>query len=276
MSNILPPTSLLHRAFSVFLFRPSDGRLLLQKRASEKITFPDMWTNTCCSHPLSVKQEMIPEGQLGVRRAAQRKLFHELGIPNAQVPLDGFVYLTRIHYLAPSSGIWGEHESKSWICIADMARGLTNMTSRSSRLHPLHNGRRDARRQPERDLRHVLGLETRARGNVRRRGCVHLPHHSLTAYLQLSWLTLLRCLTGNSFTPWFRLIAESFLYKWWDELLKLSTSEDNPSTTAGVKADASVLRELVTEQDKNVIHRMVKDTVNASVDGDGKVKDTLE
>lgn len=113
MSNILPPTSLLHRAFSVFLFRPSDGRLLMQKRASEKITFPDMWTNTCCSHPLSVKQEMIEEGTLGVRRAAQRKLHHELGIKNAQVPLDGFVYITRIHYLAPSSGIWGEHESGS-------------------------------------------------------------------------------------------------------------------------------------------------------------------
>lgn len=112
MTNILPPRSLLHRAFSVFLFRPSDGRLLLQKRASEKITFPDMWTNTCCSHPLAVKQEMVPEGTLGVRRAAQRKLYHELGIPNAQVPLDGFVYITRIHYLAPSDGLWGEHESE--------------------------------------------------------------------------------------------------------------------------------------------------------------------
>merc|ERR1711939_260050 len=77
MANILPPQSLLHRAFSVFLFRPSDGRLLLQKRASEKITFPDMWTNTCCSHPLAVKQEMVPEAQLGVRRAAVRKLQHE-------------------------------------------------------------------------------------------------------------------------------------------------------------------------------------------------------
>ena len=43
---------LLHRAFSAFIFRPSDGKLLLQQRASEKITFPDMWTNTCCSHPL--------------------------------------------------------------------------------------------------------------------------------------------------------------------------------------------------------------------------------
>lgn len=56
---------LLHRAFSVFLFRPSDGRLLLQKRASEKITFPDQWTNTCCSHPLYIKSEIVEEGQAG-------------------------------------------------------------------------------------------------------------------------------------------------------------------------------------------------------------------
>lgn len=41
----------LHRAFSVFLF-DSSNRLLLQQRATEKITFPDRWTNTCCSHPL--------------------------------------------------------------------------------------------------------------------------------------------------------------------------------------------------------------------------------
>jgi isopentenyl-diphosphate delta-isomerase len=45
------PRGLLHRAFSVFLFGP-DGRLLLQQRARSKITFPGVWTNTCCSHPL--------------------------------------------------------------------------------------------------------------------------------------------------------------------------------------------------------------------------------
>ena len=35
----------------MFLFDEAN-RLLLQKRASEKITFPDRWTNTVCSHPL--------------------------------------------------------------------------------------------------------------------------------------------------------------------------------------------------------------------------------
>ncbi len=102
---------LLHRAFSAFVFRPSDGRLLLQQRATEKITFPDMWTNTCCSHPLDdFDEEKIEKDQLGVRVAASRKLDHELGIPRDQTPVDEFQYLTRIHYLAPSDGMWGEHE----------------------------------------------------------------------------------------------------------------------------------------------------------------------
>ena len=45
------PAGLLHRAFSVFLF-DEEGRLLLQQRAADKITFPSVWTNTCCSHQL--------------------------------------------------------------------------------------------------------------------------------------------------------------------------------------------------------------------------------
>jgi len=43
--------NLLHRAFSAFLFNER-GDLLLQQRSSFKITFPLLWTNTCCSHPL--------------------------------------------------------------------------------------------------------------------------------------------------------------------------------------------------------------------------------
>lgn len=64
-------------------------------------------------------------------------------------------------------------------------------------------------------------------------------------------------MTANSFTPWFKLIAESFLYKWWDALIERSSSDSVASTTAGVRADASVLRELVTDRDRNEIHRYV-------------------
>ena len=113
MENI--NAGLLHRAFSVFLF-DSQNRLLLQQRASEKITFPDMWTNTCCSHPLGIPGESgsdLVESVQGAKRAAQRKLDQELGIKAKQVPLDIFQFLTRIHYKAPSDGKWGEHESKA-------------------------------------------------------------------------------------------------------------------------------------------------------------------
>ena len=112
MENI--DKGLLHRAFSVFLF-DSQNRLLLQQRATEKITFPDMWTNTCCSHPLGIPGETgsgLEESIQGVRRAAQRKLDQELGIKAEQVPLDNFRFLTRIHYVSPSDGKWGEHESQ--------------------------------------------------------------------------------------------------------------------------------------------------------------------
>jgi isopentenyl-diphosphate delta-isomerase len=116
MENI--DRGLLHRAFSVFLF-DSQNRLLLQQRATEKITFPDMWTNTCCSHPLGIPGETgvgLEASVQGVRRAAVRKLDHELGIPSAQVPIDDFKFLTRIHYKSPSDGKWGEHESKPTLC----------------------------------------------------------------------------------------------------------------------------------------------------------------
>lgn len=103
---------LLHRAFSVFLFN-KDNKLLLQKRASEKITFADLWTNTCCSHPLAVSAEMgsgLDTAVVGVKNAAIRKLDHELGIRAQDVPFDDFHFLTRIHYRAPSNEVWGEHE----------------------------------------------------------------------------------------------------------------------------------------------------------------------
>ncbi|OQV22077.1 Isopentenyl-diphosphate Delta-isomerase 1 [Hypsibius exemplaris] len=102
-------TSRLHRAFSVFLFN-EHGELLLQQRSDAKITFPDTYTNTCCSHPLAVPEELDEADVVGVRRAAQRKLQQELGIAPEQVPLDALQYLTRIHYRAPSDETWGEHE----------------------------------------------------------------------------------------------------------------------------------------------------------------------
>lgn len=45
------------------------------------------FTNTCCSHPLHTESELEERDVLGVRRAAQRRLKAELGIPLEQVRL---------------------------------------------------------------------------------------------------------------------------------------------------------------------------------------------
>jgi len=45
----------------------------------------DHWTNTCCSHPLCFDAELDEKNSVGVIRAAQRKLKHELGIDSHEV-----------------------------------------------------------------------------------------------------------------------------------------------------------------------------------------------
>ncbi len=120
----------------MFLFN-DENKLLLQQRSEEKITFPNVWTNTCCSHPLFFKEELELENQLGVKRAAVRKLEHELGIPPHEVSVDRFKYLTRLHYKAPCdtpSGTdpeWGEHEIDHLLFIK--ARVSINMNPREVR-----------------------------------------------------------------------------------------------------------------------------------------------
>ena len=98
-----------HRAFSVMLF-DSTGRMLLQRRASDKITFPNVWANTCCSHPLHCEEEMELKNALGVKRAAIRKLEQELGISPTEVPIESFQYLTRMRYQARQDQVWIERE----------------------------------------------------------------------------------------------------------------------------------------------------------------------
>src|SRR5437763_15816865 len=64
--------NLLHRAFSVFIFRQTPAfELLLQQRAMNKYHSPGLWTNTCCSHPRSGEE---------ITAAGGRRLQEELGI----------------------------------------------------------------------------------------------------------------------------------------------------------------------------------------------------
>ena len=96
-----------HRAFSVLIF-DSEGRLLVQKRASEKITFPGVWANSCCSHPLDLESEK--NGPEGAMTAARRKLWQELGIPQNETDQWTFHHVGRMEYSCRWNEDWIERE----------------------------------------------------------------------------------------------------------------------------------------------------------------------
>ena len=99
---------LLHRAFSVLIF-DSEGRMLVQKRSDDKITFPSVWANTCCSHPLDIPGE---NGDVvtGVANAAKRKLHQELGISESQLSEIEFKHLGSFLYECRWDSDWIERE----------------------------------------------------------------------------------------------------------------------------------------------------------------------
>eukprot|EP00977_Amphora_coffeiformis_P023596 scaffold13742_cov157-Amphora_coffeaeformis.AAC.3 len=120
--NAETPRAVLHRAFSFFLF-DKEGRMLLTQRAGSKITFPNVWTNTCCSHPLygmrPNEADEVPSAYPsfpGIKHAAIRKLRHELGIDPSYIDHSSIQFVGRFHYWASDTvtygkdAPWGEHE----------------------------------------------------------------------------------------------------------------------------------------------------------------------
>jgi isopentenyl-diphosphate delta-isomerase len=73
---------LLHRAFSAFVFN-SKGELLLQRRAFGKYHSEGLWTNTCCSHPISGES---------IIDAGKRRLSEEMGFETDLTPSFNFIY----------------------------------------------------------------------------------------------------------------------------------------------------------------------------------------
>jgi isopentenyl-diphosphate delta-isomerase len=77
----------LHRAFSVFIFNDKH-QLLLQQRALSKLTWPGIWSNSCCGHPAPGEE---------TADAASRRLVEELGLAGGQLfeALPDFRYRSR-------------------------------------------------------------------------------------------------------------------------------------------------------------------------------------
>ncbi|EAR97538.1 isopentenyl-diphosphate delta-isomerase (macronuclear) [Tetrahymena thermophila SB210] len=94
-----------HRAFSIFLFNDK-SQLLLQKRSQIKITFPNHWTNTCCSHPLDQFDER--DQHEGTKLAAQRRLDFEFNIKIDK--LTDLTLVDKLLYKSASDKVWGEYE----------------------------------------------------------------------------------------------------------------------------------------------------------------------
>uniref|UniRef100_A0A8C5ZIH4 isopentenyl-diphosphate Delta-isomerase n=1 Tax=Marmota marmota marmota TaxID=9994 RepID=A0A8C5ZIH4_MARMA len=161
---------LLHRAFSVVLFN-TEKKVLIQTRSDVKLTFPGHFSDSCSSHPLYNPAEL--EVELGVKRAALRRLQAELGIPQEQLSTDDIVFMTRYHYKAKSDQILGEHE----ICLLLVKKNVTIQPDPS-----------------EVD------------------SCCYLAQEELEELLEKGDRGEVKV------TPWLRIIAERFLYKWWPHL----------------------------------------------------------
>ena len=93
---------MLHRAFSVFLFSQDGTKMFLQQRSPSKITYPSLWSNACCSHPL-FDIEAERNGWPGVKKAALRRLKYELGPCSRSLKDDDLVPMGRVHYEANNS-----------------------------------------------------------------------------------------------------------------------------------------------------------------------------
>ena len=164
----------LHRAFSLFMFN-KNNELLLQQRSDTKVTFPGLWTNTCCSHPLFLNDERETKNGLGAKIAAQRKVWQEIGVPAQACPIDQMQFISRILYYADSDDQWAEHELDY----------ILFLKSNQEKIQLEAN--------PE-EVQNVM-------------------------YLKKSDLTdFVKDMGPEKLTPWFTLMCNSMLPKWWDSL----------------------------------------------------------
>ncbi|MCP4409185.1 MAG: isopentenyl-diphosphate Delta-isomerase [Gammaproteobacteria bacterium] len=91
----------LHRGFSLFLFN-HQGELLLQQRSASKTTWPLIWSNSCCGHPL-------PDEHYA--DAVRRRATYELGIAECSL----FEILPDYSYQAIKDGVMENEICPVWV-----------------------------------------------------------------------------------------------------------------------------------------------------------------
>ena len=79
-------SGMLHLAFSIFVFNDR-GDLMLQQRSRDKYHSANLWSNTCCSHPLTGES---------VLDAAHRRLQHEMGFDCPLRKIFSFTYKAEV------------------------------------------------------------------------------------------------------------------------------------------------------------------------------------
>ncbi len=124
---------LLHRAFSVFVFN-SKGELMLQQRAAHKYHSPELWTNTCCSHPRLGEE---------LEDAAHRRMQEEMGFDCTLTYGFNFIYKKQVGALI-------EHElDHVWLGFSDIEPVLNPEEVQDWRYMSLEEIRNDLVSQPD-------------------------------------------------------------------------------------------------------------------------------
>lgn len=86
----------LHRAVSILILNKDKTKMLITRRANTKPTWGGVWSNAVCSHP-------FPDETY--QKAAERRLFEELGFKTPITEVFNFIYEAKM-----KEGVWGECE----------------------------------------------------------------------------------------------------------------------------------------------------------------------
>jgi len=125
------PNGKLHRAFTALLF-DEDGRLVLTRRAKEKMLWPNDWDGTFASHPresetyVSSGERRMPE-ELGINGTLDYLHKFEYHVPYKDVGSENEVCGTLIGIVDDSSQfkqIEGEIDEIKWISAQEMLSEL--------------------------------------------------------------------------------------------------------------------------------------------------------